>query len=104
MSQDVTPRALTPAAGLPAHPPAALPSVVGVHPPVPYTRLDGDIAQQLRPENQISLSKVDFTAACPRCGEDADWTASRTDTEPGFRVRISCARCRRDLRRHLRSA
>lgn len=107
MARDVTPRDITPASGLPAQPPPAVSGVYGSPPPggaVPYSRLPGELARQLRDEHKISLDEVNFTAACPQCGADADWTESRKDTEPGFHIHIGCATCRRDARRRLRPA
>jgi hypothetical protein len=69
----VTPDEVTPAHGLPQAPPAA-------PPPRPYVRRPG-------------VDAINFTAACPDCGNDTDWFERRDDTR--VVILIPCAVCRR---------
>ena len=63
----------------------------GVPPPWFSAALLADAAAQLtrgRLRTAVALDAVTFTAACPACGDDAEWTEEREDTR--LRARVSC--------------
>ena len=72
------------AAGVPEH-------GLGVPPSWFTAALQSDAATHLargRLRSAVALDVVTFTAACPACGQDAEWTEEREDTR--LRARVAC--------------
>jgi hypothetical protein len=88
VSHTVTPRDITPAAGLPVLPPG--------HPRL--WRLPDDLVASIRPENRLSFEVIAFTADCPDCGRDATWVEER-DGQAVLEPVIACGHCDQDVRR-----